>query len=83
MIFIQENAAFNQVLIYQDWHNELLNMINFILLLYFKESFFNYLNLGGKQSTSPSEVADAFRWLPVLTESTESVYEILKMEKCT
>ena len=28
MIFIQENAAFIQVLIYQDWHNQLLNTIN-------------------------------------------------------
>ena len=28
VIFIQENAAFIQVLIYQDWHNQLLNMIN-------------------------------------------------------
>ena len=25
VIFIQENAAFIQVLIYQDWHNQLLN----------------------------------------------------------
>ena len=33
MIFIQENAAFIQVLMYQDCHNQLLNMINFILLL--------------------------------------------------
>ena len=40
MVFIQENAAFNQVLTYQDWHNQLLNAINFILLLNFKESFF-------------------------------------------
>ena len=48
MIFIQENAAFNQVLTYQDWHNQLLNTINFILLLNFKESFFNYLKLAGK-----------------------------------
>ena len=30
VIFIQENAAFIQVLIYQDWHNQLLNTINFI-----------------------------------------------------
>ena len=28
MIFIRENAAFIHVLIYQDWHNKLLNMIN-------------------------------------------------------
>ena len=48
VVFIQENAAFNQVLTYQDWHNQLLNAINFILLLNFKESFFNYLKLGGK-----------------------------------
>ena len=48
VIIIQENAAFKQVLIYQDWHNQLLNTINFILLLNFKESFFNYLNLGEK-----------------------------------
>ena len=48
VIFIQENAAFNQVLTYQDWHNQLLNTINFILLLNFEESFFNYLKLGGK-----------------------------------
>ena len=27
VIFIQENAAFIQVLIYQDWHNQLLNTI--------------------------------------------------------
>ena len=37
-----------QVLIYQDWHNHLLNSINFILLFNFKKSFFNYLNLGEK-----------------------------------
>ena len=48
VVFIQENTAFNQVLTYQDWHNQLLNAINFILLLNFKESFFNYLKLGGK-----------------------------------
>ena len=48
VVFIQENAAFNQVLSYQDWHNQPLNAINFILLLDFKESFFNYLKLGGK-----------------------------------
>ena len=48
VIFIQENAALNQVLTYQDWHNQLLNTINFIFLLNFKESFFNYLKLGGK-----------------------------------
>ena len=48
VIFIQENAAFNQVLTYQDWHNELLNTINFILLVNFKESFFNYLKLREK-----------------------------------
>ena len=48
VIFIQENAAFNQVLIYQGWHNQLLNTMNFILLLNFKESFFNYLKLGEK-----------------------------------
>ena len=36
VIFIQENAAFNQVLTYQDWYNQLLNTINFILLLDFK-----------------------------------------------
>ena len=47
-IFIQENAAFNQVSTYQDWHNQLLKTINFILVLYLKESFFNYLKLGGK-----------------------------------
>ena len=63
VVFIQENAAFNQVLTYQDWHNQLLNAINFILLLNFKESFFNYLKLGGK-------VADAFRRPSVLIEST-------------
>ena len=62
VVFIQENAAFNQVLTYQDWHNQLLNAINFILLLNFKESFFNYLKLGGK-------VADAFRRPSVLIES--------------
>ena len=28
VIFIQENTAFIQVLIYQDWHNQLLNLIN-------------------------------------------------------
>ena len=28
MILIQENAAFIQGLIYQDWHNQLLNTIN-------------------------------------------------------
>ena len=28
VIFIQENAAFIQVLIYQAWHNQLLNTIN-------------------------------------------------------
>ena len=39
VIFIQENVAFNQVLTYQDWHNQLLNTMNFILLLNFKESF--------------------------------------------
>ena len=27
-IFIQENAAFIQVLIYQDWDNQLFNTIN-------------------------------------------------------
>ena len=27
VIFIQENAAFIQVLIYEDWHNQLLNTI--------------------------------------------------------
>ena len=48
VIFIQENATFNQVLIYQDWHNQLLDTINFISLLNFRESFFNYLNLGKK-----------------------------------
>ena len=48
VIFIQENAAFIQVLIYQDWHNQLLNTINFILLLNFKESFLKLLNLGEK-----------------------------------
>ena len=48
VVFIQENAAFNQVLTYQDWYNQLFNAINFILLLNFKESFFNYLKLGGK-----------------------------------
>ena len=48
VIFIQENTAFIQVLIYQDWHNQLLNTINFISLLNFKESFFNYFNLGEK-----------------------------------
>ena len=48
VIFIQENAAFNQVLTYQDWYNQLLNTINFILPLNFKESFFNYLKLGEK-----------------------------------
>ena len=48
VIFIQEYTAFNQVVIYQDCHNQLLNTINFILLLNFKESFFNYLNLGEK-----------------------------------
>ena len=63
VVFIQENAAFNQVLTYQDWHNQLLNAINFILLLNFKESFFNYLKLEGK-------VADAFRRPSVLIEST-------------
>ena len=47
MIFIQENAAFIQVLIYQDWHNQLLDMIYSILLLNSKESFLNYFNLGG------------------------------------
>ena len=70
VIFIQENAAFNQVLTYQDWHNQLLNTINFILLLNFKESFFKYLKLGEKQPTSLSEVADAFRRPSVLIEST-------------
>ena len=43
VIFIQENAAFNQVLTYQDWHNQLLNTINFILLQYlpaYKNLFF-------------------------------------------
>ena len=63
VVFIQENAAFNQVLTYQDWHNQLLNAINFILLLNFKESFFNYPKLEGK-------VADAFRRPSVLIEST-------------
>ena len=48
VIFIHENASFNQVLTYQDWHNQLLNTINFILLLNFKESFFNYLKLEEK-----------------------------------
>ena len=48
VIFIQGNADFNQVLTYQDWHNQLPNTNNFILLLNFKESFFNYLKLGGK-----------------------------------
>ena len=48
VIFIQENAAFNQVLTYQDWRNQLLNTIDFILLPNFKESFFNYLKLGQK-----------------------------------
>ena len=48
MIFIQENAAFSQVLIHQDWHDQFLNTINFILLLNFKESFINYLILGAK-----------------------------------
>ena len=43
VIFIQENAAFMQVLIYQDRHNQLLSTINFILLHNFNESFFNYL----------------------------------------
>ena len=49
VIFIQENAAFNQVLPYQDWHNQLLNT-NFILLINFKESFliYYYLKLGEK-----------------------------------
>ena len=28
VISIQENAAFIRVLIYQDWHNQLLNTIN-------------------------------------------------------
>ena len=28
VIFIQENAVFIHVLIYQDWHNQLLNTIN-------------------------------------------------------
>ena len=28
VIFIQENVAFIQVLIYQAWHNQLLNKIN-------------------------------------------------------
>ena len=28
VIFIRENAAFIHVLIYQDWHNQLLNTIN-------------------------------------------------------
>ena len=60
MIFIQENAAFNQVLIHQDWHNQLLNTINFILLLNFKESFFNYLNLGGKVANSSEESSQRF-----------------------
>ena len=70
VIFIKENAAFNQVLIYHDWHNQLLGTINYILLLNFKESFFNYLNLGEKLPTSLSEVADAFRRPSVLIEST-------------
>ena len=48
VIFIQENAAFNHVLTHQDWHNQLLNTINFILLLNFKESFLYNLNLGEK-----------------------------------
>ena len=65
VIFIKENAAFNQVLTYQDWRNQLINTINCILLLNFKESFFNYLKLGGK-------VADAFRWC--LLKALQSVY---------
>ena len=48
VVFIQENGTLNQVLTYQDWRNQPLNAINFILLLNFKESFFNYLKLGGK-----------------------------------
>ena len=48
VIFIQENVAFNQVLTYQDWHNQLFNTMNFILLLNFKESSLNYLKLGVK-----------------------------------
>ena len=34
LIFIQKNAVFIQVLIYQDQHNQLLNTINFINFYY-------------------------------------------------
>ena len=60
MIFIQENAVFIQVSIYQDWHNQLLNTINFILLLNFKESFINYLNLGEKAATFSEQSSQHF-----------------------
>ena len=60
VIFIQENAAFNQVLTYQDWHNQLLNMMNFILLLNFKESFFNYLELGEKVANFSERSSQCF-----------------------
>ena len=72
MIFIQENAAFNQVLTYQDWHNQLLNTINFILLLNFKESFFNYLKLGGKVADFSERSSRRFSSASVLIESTEN-----------
>ena len=32
VIFIRENAAFIHVLIYQDWHNKLLNTINELII---------------------------------------------------
>ena len=59
-IFIQENAAFNQVSTYQDWHNQLLNRTNFILLLNFKESFFNCLKSGGKVADFPERSSRCF-----------------------
>ena len=67
VIFIQENAAFNQGLTYQDWHNQLLNMINFILLLNFKEFFFNYLKLREK-------VADFSEWSSQRFQSAVGAY---------
>ena len=82
MIFIQENAAFIQVLIYQNCHNQLLNMIKFILLLNFKESLIISIK-GKKWPTSLSKVANTFRRLAVLIESTESflpkmVYKVIR-----
>ena len=83
VIFIQETAAFNQVLTYQDWHNQLLKTINFILLLNFKESFFNYLKLGKKVADFSERSSRRFfvcRWY--LSKALLTIKKVNKIKAC-